>query len=92
MPNKRIRKKHRLCCWAPIHCRCEIANHIVRKCEEAGIKWKHNAIWSYTHWFYIHSSYDEWLYRVSASYDPKQMYLSAKHLLTQIYHPAEEEC
>lgn len=82
--NKRIRKKH-----YPygtkraglMHCRCEIGNHIVRKCKEVGIKYNRRSIWSYTHWLSIHTSEEEWSDRVSAAHMNYQMLLSAKHLL-----------
>lgn len=86
--NKRIRKKHqwlgekRAGAW---HYSNEIARHIGRKVLYSGIvpkpSYRRN-IRSYVHWFSLHSSKKEWDKRVGEAYYPRQMFFSAKHLLS----------
>lgn len=85
--NKRIKKKHN---WLGAkraganHCANEIARHIGRKILYSGIipkpSYKLN-VRRYVRWFFHHSSEEEWTKRVGEAYYPKQMFLSAKHLL-----------
>lgn len=85
--NKRIKKKHK---WLGTkraganHCANEIARHIWRKILYSGITPKPSYVRNvrrYVRWFFHHSSEEEWTKRVSEAYYPKQMFLSAKHLL-----------
>jgi hypothetical protein len=85
--NKRIKKKHQ---WLGTklaganHCAFEIAQHILRKMEYAGISPKPSYVRNvrrHVRWFFHHSSEKEWSKRAAAAYYPKQMYFSAKHLL-----------
>lgn len=85
--NKRIRKKHK---WLGTklaganHCANEIAQHIWRKLLNAGITPKPSYMLNvrrHVHWFFHHSSEEEWTKRAAEAYYPKQMYFSAKHLL-----------
>ena len=91
--NKRIRKKHY---WlggkraGAYYCANQIARHIRRKVLYSEIVPKpsyRRSIRSYVHWFFLHSSEEEWSERVDKAYYPKQMFLSAKHLLS----PDKEE-
>lgn len=85
--NKRIKKKHQ---WLGTklaganHCAFEIAQHIWRKMEYAGIPPKpsyERNVRRHIRWFFHHSSEKEWSKRAAEAYYPKQMYFSAKHLL-----------
>lgn len=89
--NKRIRKKHM---WLGVklgganHCANEIARHIGRKILYSGITPKPSYILNvrrYVRWFFHYSSEEEWTKRVVKAYCPKQMFLSAKHLLPVDY-------
>ncbi len=89
--NKRIKKKHN---WLGAkrtgfnYCANKIARHIWRKISYSGITPKPDYklnVRSYVHWFFLHSSEEKWSERVDEAYYPKQMFLSAKHLLVQ--HP-----
>ena len=94
--NKRIRKKHN---WLGAkraganHCANEIARHIGRKISYSGItpkpSYKLN-VRRYVRWFFHHSSEEEWTKRVGEAYYPKQMFLSAKHLLASPNPPIDE--
>ena len=82
--NKRIMKKHM---WLGTkragrsYCSNEIRHHVKRLLEKAGVKPIRRNIMRYLHWFLIHSTEKEWMERVDRAYIPKQMLLSAKHLL-----------
>ena len=87
--NKRIKKKHN---WlgakraGAYHCANQIARHIRRKFSYSEITPKPNYrrnIRSYVHWFFLHSSEEEWSERSDEAYYPKQMFLSDKHLLVR---------
>lgn len=93
--NKRIKKKHN---WlgakraGAYYCTNQIARHIGRKVLYSEIVTKpsyRRNIRSYVHWFFLHSSEEEWSKRVDEAYYPKQMFLSAKHLLA-VQHPKED--
>jgi hypothetical protein len=85
--NKRIKKKHQ---WLGVkragtnYCANEISRHIGRKILYSGITPKPSYILNvrrHVRWFFHHSSEEEWTKRVAEAYYPKQMVLSAKHLL-----------
>jgi hypothetical protein len=85
--NKRIKKKHQ---WLGVkraganYCANEISRHIGRKILYSGITPKPSYILNvrrHVRWFFHHSSEEEWTKRVAEAYYPKQMALSAKHLL-----------
>ena len=84
--NKRTRKKHE---WlgakraGAIHCKNEIARDIRRRISYSGITPKSNRfnVRRYIHWFFHHSSEERWSNRVDEAFYPRQMFLSAKHLL-----------
>lgn len=85
--NKRIKKKHK---WLGVkraganHCANEICRHIGRKISYSGITPKPSYRFNvrrYVRWFFHNSSEEEWTERAGEAYYPKQMFLSAKHLL-----------
>lgn len=89
--NKRIRKKHK---WLGVkraganHCANEICRHIGRKISYSGITPKPSYRFNvrrYVRWFFHNSSEEEWTERAGEAYYPKQMFLSAKHLLSADY-------
>lgn len=84
--NKRIIKKHNkqfigLKSAGKMYNRCEIGNHICRKCREAGVEPNKRAVWSITHDIMVHYSYSKLVRRLSDAYMPEQTLLSSKHLL-----------
>lgn len=84
--NIRIIKKHNkqfigLKSAGKMHNRCEIGNHICRKCREAGVEPNKRAVWSMTHDIMVHYSYAKLVKRLGDAYMPEQPLLSAKHLL-----------
>lgn len=101
--NKRIKKKHQ---WLGAkraganHCANEIARHIGRKILYSGITPKPSYrlnVRRHIHWFFHHSSEEEWSKRVEEAYYPRQMFLSAKHLLgsqliKEIVDNNQDEC
>ena len=94
--NKRIKKKHQ---WLGTklaganYCANEIAQHIWRKMEYAGIPPKpsyERNVRRHIRWFFHHSSEKEWSKRATEAYYPKQMFLSAKQLLPADYESSIE--
>ncbi len=89
--NKRIKKKHKyygVKRAGANYCANEIARHIGRKILYSGITPKPSYILNvrrHVRYFFHHSSEEEWTKRVAEAYYPKQMFLSAKHLLPA-YH------
>ncbi len=93
--NKRIKKKH---VWlgakraGAIHCKNEIARDIWRRISYSGITPKPNRfnVRRYIRWFFLNSSEEKWSNRVDEAYYPRQMFLSAKHLLASPNPPIDE--